>query len=218
MRILSCIRWSIVAAVLALLLAPAAVALTTGTQLVVVDGKSMTPTYDYGDIVLIGPPTEADFAPGHVVTVGLSSGAMYTHRVVSVTDGKAQLKGDGNAAEDPDLVTFDQLVGAVRGHIGSPLADVLAYAQTLPARISLAVLVLAFILLPLGRARGTDAGIDEAAPTAAPRDSEESESREAIQLSDSLAVFAPLTTDASSTPPPAPNPAATAPRKSVQQW
>ncbi|MEX8033177.1 signal peptidase I [Microbacterium sp. 20-116] len=151
MRILSFLRWSIVGALLALLIAPAAITLATGTQLVVVDGKSMTPTYEFGDLVLIGDPHPDDFQPGRVVTVGRPDGSMYTHRIQEITDGKALLKGDGNTAADPDTISYDQLVGAVRGHIGGPLAAVLAYVQTTPARISLAVLVLALLLLPLER-------------------------------------------------------------------
>lgn len=150
-RILSLLRWSIVGALLTLLIAPAAITLVTGTQLVVVDGKSMTPTYDFGDLVLIGSPTPEDFQPDHVVTVGRPDGSMYTHRIQEITDGKALLKGDGNTAADPDTITYDQLVGAVRGHIGSPLAPFLAYVQTTPARISLAVLILALIIFPLER-------------------------------------------------------------------
>lgn len=150
-RILSIIRWGAVTAVLTLLVAPAAIGLVTNTRLVEVDGRSMVPTYEFGDLVLIGAPTNADFAPDHVVTVGTPDGSMYTHRIISVTDGEAQLKGDGNDTQDPETVTYDQLVGAVRGHIGTPFASLLAYAQTLPARISLAVLVLALILLPLER-------------------------------------------------------------------
>ena len=205
MRTLSYIRWSIVAALLALLIAPAAVALTTGTQLVVVDGKSMTPTYDYGDIVLIGPPTEAYFAPDHVVTVGLPNGAMYTHRIVSITDGRAQLKGDGNVAEDPETITYNQIVGAVRGHIGSPLADILAYAQSLPARVSLAVLVLALILLPLTRQPRANAGKDNESAFPAPSPAQaELPVRES--LPDSLAtLFGSENTDVSPAhAPPAP--------------
>lgn len=193
MRILSSLRWSIVAALLVLLIAPAAVALFTGTQLVVVNGKSMTPTYDFGDIVLIGPPRESDFAPDHVVTVGRPDGDMYTHRIISISDGKAQLKGDGNAVEDPETVTFDQLVGAVRGHIGSPLADVLAYAQTLPARISLAVFVLALILLPLASRRGSHRdgnGEDTSTVDSAAEDDEPGPPTDG-----DLSIFAPAYTD-----------------------
>ncbi len=179
MRILSLLRWAVVSALLLLLVAPAAMTLFTGTRLVVVDGKSMTPTYEFGDFVLIGPATPDDFQPGHVVTVGRPNGAMYTHRIQDISDGKATLKGDGNTAADPDTVTYDQLVGAVRGHIGGPLAPVLAYAQTVPARISLAVLILALILLPLERrpasqtddegAEGETSGDEDTGP-ADPRD------------------------------------------------
>ncbi len=151
MRTLSFARWGIVGALLTLLIAPAAITLITGTQLVVVDGKSMAPTYQFGDLVLIGSPTPDDFLPDHVVTVGRPDGSMYTHRIQEISGGKALLKGDGNSAADPDTIAFDQLVGAVRGHIGGPLAAVLSYAQTTPARISLAVLILALVFLPLER-------------------------------------------------------------------
>lgn len=216
MRILSSLRWGVVAALLALLIAPAAVALVTGTQLVVVDGKSMTPTYQFGDIVLIGAPHPDDFAPDHVVTVGMPNGEMYTHRIISIDDGKAQLKGDGNTAEDPDTVTYDQLVGAVRGHIGGPLAGILAYAQTLPARVSLAVLVVALIMLPLSRQRRTvddEGDQDTPTPVAAEADAPD----EPPSSSDDLDIFLPVVPAASSdgeaaSPPPRRS------RRSLQQW
>lgn len=196
MRILSYLRWSAVAALLALLVAPAAVALVTGTQLVVVDGKSMTPTYEFGDIVLLGAPNPDDFAPGHVVTVGMPNGDMYTHRIVSIADGRAQLKGDGNSIEDPDTVTYDQLVGAVRGHIGGPLAGILAYAQTLPARVSLAVLVVALIMLPLSphrRSVDDEHDRDTSTPSVAEADTPDDHA----PSSDDLDIFLPVVPAAS---------------------
>jgi len=215
MRILSLIRWGVVAALLALLIAPATVALLTGTQLVVVNGKSMSPTYDFGDIVLIGPARESDFAPDHVVTVGRPNGEMYTHRIISISDGKAQLKGDGNAVEDPDTVTFDQLVGAVRGHIGSPLADVLAYAQSFPARISLAVFVLALVLLPLGSRRGSPRDQDdEHTPSIAHSPTDDTS---ALSTDDDLSIFTPADSDAS-TPHDSGDIGVRASRRNLQQW
>jgi len=216
MRILSALRWSVVAALLALLITPAAVALVTGTQLVVVDGKSMTPTYQFGDIVLIGAPHPDDFAPGHVVTVGMPNGDMYTHRIVSITDGRAQLKGDGNTAEDPDTVTYDQLVGAVRGHIGGPLAGILAYAQTLPARVSLAVLVVALILLPLSRhRRSADDEDDHVVSTRV--GAEPDILRDHASSSDDLDIFLPMVPAASGDDEPAVPPPPRS-RRRLQQW
>ena len=63
MRILSFLRWSIVGALLALLIAPAAITLATGTQLVVVDGKSMTPPTSSATLFSSATPTPTTFNP-----------------------------------------------------------------------------------------------------------------------------------------------------------
>ncbi|WP_022904109.1 MULTISPECIES: signal peptidase I [unclassified Curtobacterium] len=149
MRFLSYTRWFVVALIVATLLTPTAIALLSGAKLVVVDGKSMVPTYQYGDIILIEPATKQDFAPGHVVSVQRADGSIYTHRIKSVHDGTAVLKGDGNKVADPDTVTFNEVIGAVHGHIAQPLATVVAFVQSWPARICLGVTALALIMFPI---------------------------------------------------------------------
>ncbi len=52
-RIASALRWMVVAALLILLVVPAVITLIGGSRFVVVDGGSMRPTYQYGDVLLI---------------------------------------------------------------------------------------------------------------------------------------------------------------------
>jgi signal peptidase I len=150
MRFISAIRWFLVILLVALLIAPATWTLLTHQDIVKVDGKSMQPLYEVGDVILVGPPTKADFAPGHIITVRNDDGQLYTHRVVRIeNDGTAQLKGDGNAFEDPGTVSYSSVAGAVRHHINQPAAGAVLFSTTWPARISILVLLLGLTFAPL---------------------------------------------------------------------
>lgn len=148
-RTLSTARWAIVGLVLAMLIIPAAFTLISGLRIVEVDGRSMTPTYQLGDIVLIGQPTPADLHVGHIVTVKSADGSMYTHRIIGIRDGQLQLKGDGNKIADPTTISPRNVVGAVRGHLQQPAAHLVELIETLPMRISLAAIAIALTFLPL---------------------------------------------------------------------
>lgn len=152
MRIISTIRWILVAAFAILLVAPTAWSLATGQEFVQVTGESMTPTYQVGDVILISKPTTADFTEDTVVTVRNDDGDLYTHRIVSITGDEAQLKGDGNAFEDPSTITADDIVGVVRGHLGGIVGQMFLLLTTWPARISLLVLLLGLFFAPLSPA------------------------------------------------------------------
>lgn len=153
-RIASVLRWVLVAVILLLLTVPALVPLFGGARFVVVDGGSMRPTYDYGDVLLISEPTASDFHPGHVVTVRRSDGTLYTHRIKTIEHGQALLQGDGNSAPDPTLISSKEVVGAVRAHFTPPLSEAILIAQSWPGRISLTLILIAGVVLPLdGRQR-----------------------------------------------------------------
>jgi signal peptidase I len=146
-------RWVVVAALLALLVLPNALAFIARATPIEVDGLSMSPTYAIGDVVFISPATSADFVKGTVVTVRNKGGDMYTHRIVSVDGDKAQLKGDGNTYEDPTEIKFSDLAGAVRAHVGGLPGQVLNLLFKWPVRISFLVFILGLTFLPLGRSR-----------------------------------------------------------------
>ena len=152
-HVLSSIRWVVVGLLLAAMLTPAVYSALTHTQFISIEGASMAPTYEIGDLVVMAPPTPADFAPGHVVTVRSSDGSLYTHRIVSVDDGQATLKGDGNTSPDPRSIPFNDVVGAVVGHIGQPWATPMTLLLQWPVRIFVALFVIGLVILPLGTTR-----------------------------------------------------------------
>ncbi|WP_394685216.1 signal peptidase I [uncultured Microbacterium sp.] len=154
-RVLSSIRWVLVGLLLAAMLAPAVYSALTQTQFVSIEGASMAPTYEIGDLVVMAPPTPADFTPGHVVTVRSSDGSLYTHRIVSIDDAQATLKGDGNTSPDPHSVPFSDVVGAVVGHISQPWATPMALLLQWPVRIFVALFIIGLVVLPLGTSRET---------------------------------------------------------------
>jgi signal peptidase I len=161
MRIVNVIRWILVAALVVVLVLPVIWTIITKQDFVKVDGESMEPVYSIGDIILVGPASQSDFQPGHVLTVRNDSGQLYTHRVVSVdADGNAQLKGDGNSFEDPGTVTFASVAGAVRHHIDQPAASAFLLISTWPARISVLVLILGLMFAPLSPRSEDTTGTD----------------------------------------------------------
>lgn len=226
-RALSLTRWVVVGLVLAALVVPAAFTFVTGLRIVAVDGESMTPTYQMGDVVLIGAPAPDDLHTDQVVTVQSPDGSLYTHRVIKVDDdGMLQLKGDGNSVADPVPVNPDTVVGVVRGHLAQPAAGILQFVLTLPARISLALVAVALVFLPIRsgvfselRTRRTDDGA-AAGGASAPADSQDGEEAETAPAETSgPGEPAPAHSDATHTAPVATAsvPPAAITRRSVRQ-
>lgn len=167
MRTISIVRWIIVG-VLTLALAIPALAVSVGGRLIVeVDGESMTPTYQVGDVILVREPSASDLVVGNVVTAIDGNGDYYTHRILTVNDdGSVSLKGDGNSAADPGTVSLEQLRGVVEMHLGQPWAMLVIQLQQWPLRICLLAVILGFALLPLRSRRGRPVVAAAAAPTA----------------------------------------------------
>ena len=97
--------------------------LVTGTDvpLAIVEGYSMWPTYDNGDVLLIVGVEPLDLKVGDVIVYRKYDGTLVVHRVIdkSYIDGKwvFRTKGDNNPHPDPYPVWEDQVVGRVAGRL-----------------------------------------------------------------------------------------------------
>ncbi|WP_191089695.1 signal peptidase I [Nesterenkonia ebinurensis] len=142
----------------ALLLLPLAI-VPLDHRLVVVDGASMAPTYQVGDVILVGP-ADQDFEVGAVVTAR-GVGGLYTHRIVDVTeeDGQpvATTRGDANAYDDAAPLHPENVEGTVRFHTSQPWAGLIGITQSMPGRITLAALIAIVLLLPIRDREATTA-------------------------------------------------------------
>ncbi|WIE65684.1 S26 family signal peptidase [Curtobacterium sp. MCLR17_036] len=113
-RFESGIAW-LVALVAALLLAGAALFLTSGGRWFVVETPSMGEAAPVGTLVLDLPVDASTLRVGDVVSfqVPANPDVTYTHRVVSIDpDGGLHTRGDVNGATDPWTLTQDNVVGA----------------------------------------------------------------------------------------------------------
>jgi signal peptidase len=107
-------------------------ALGGNTELVVVHGNSMHPTYESGDLVLTRA-TE-DYSTGDVVAYGIAgSQARVIHRIVDDTSGGFSTQGDNRPSRDPWTPSAAAVTGRAVVHVprlgsmlvsfaGSPLA------------------------------------------------------------------------------------------------
>lgn len=164
----------VLAAVLLLVLAaPWAWRTATGDFYMTVQGRSMTPTYQVGDVLVVQEPDGDELTrAGQVVVAALGApGAdgtrMYVHRVVEpLPDGGAWLQGDGNDARDPRPVTQDEVLGTPRLVLAGPVAAGFRASQTVAGRLVLGAVALTLLLLPLrGRAgEPEEPGEDPATP------------------------------------------------------
>lgn len=141
--------------------------LTSGGSTLVVNGTSMVPTYELGDVVFldrVDDPGPEFWKAGEIVAVAFSESNpdtdQYIHRVESVLeDGRAVLKGDGNPKEDVSPVTLGQVVGVPIAVLHHPAADIYLFSQSWTGRITLfgagiLILILVEFFAKRGRTRG----------------------------------------------------------------
>ncbi len=121
-----------------------------GCQIYNVVSGSMEPDIPTGSLVYVQRAEAAKIARGDVIAFygENDTGAIITHRVVKnqVVSGQFITKGDANEKEDLSPVSYDRFIGEVSFHM-PVLGSVLAYVATLYGKITVAVLVLAAILL-----------------------------------------------------------------------
>ena len=86
-------------------------------KVIAIDGGSMSPTIDFGDMVVITHATNS-IPAGTVVTMSVD-GALVTHRLVADYNqgGKPQTKGDANEIADAFPSNSLGIVGIVRYRI-----------------------------------------------------------------------------------------------------
>ncbi|MFJ3384874.1 MULTISPECIES: S26 family signal peptidase [unclassified Curtobacterium] len=108
------LAWS-VAAVAAVLLTVAAVFLSSGGRMFVVETPSMGEAAPVGTLVLDLPVQASSLRVGDIVSFRVSEApdTTYTHRVIGIDgDGGIHTRGDVNGATDPWTLTQENLVGA----------------------------------------------------------------------------------------------------------
>lgn len=88
-----------------------------GNQIMVVLSGSMSPTFDTGSIVAVGPANFTEIKPNDIITFKNPEGLTVTHRVVEVKEGELFTKGDANDGRDTAPVTPDRLIGKVQYYV-----------------------------------------------------------------------------------------------------
>jgi signal peptidase I len=170
------VRVVVVAIVAVVLLVPILMPIVTGHRIIVVDGGSMAPTFDVGDVILTSAPTGDDLEVGRIVVVG-TPGTLYTHRVLEVdrtgAEPRARLKGDANEVPDPAWIRQGEVYAVYLSHVEGPAAAMIRSVTTPPGTLVLlavaVVLLLVGIRPPRTRSRhGSREPLNSAANSAAP--------------------------------------------------
>lgn len=130
--------------------------LTTGDFYLTVTGRSMSPTLEIGDLLVVRQPTGDELTRvGTIVVVTLNSGAegatRYVHRVVEPVEGGAWLRGDANDGRDPRPVSQDAVLGTPRAVLAGDAARAFEFVRSVPGRIVLGGVALGLLMLPVGR-------------------------------------------------------------------
>lgn len=145
---------------LVLLLLPFAWTMTSGDRFVTVTSGSMVPTFEVGDVVSVQQPRGDELSRvGEVVVASLDLGSgrsQYAHRVDSLTDEGAWLRGDANSNRDPQPITQDQVEGTPRFALSGFAARVFTYLQSIEGRLTVSALALVLFLIPVQKRRARD--------------------------------------------------------------
>jgi signal peptidase I len=145
------LRAAAISLIALVLVVPVLLPVVTGHRLIVVDGASMSPTFEIGDVLLTAAPTGDDLEVGRIVVVG-EPGALYTHRVLEVdrdgADVRARLQGDANTVPDPGWVHQREVFAVYETHVAGLPAVLLRGAITPPG--TLVLLAIAVVLLLIG--------------------------------------------------------------------
>ncbi len=146
---------ALAAVILVVLVAPMLAPLVTGHRLIVVDGGSMSPSFDVGDVLVTAAPTGDDLQLGAVLVIG-TQGSLYTHRVVEVDrEGgatRARMQGDANPVPDPGWVRQGDVHAVVLVALTGPTGHLVRLVTTVPGTIVLLVAAIVLLLTGAGDA------------------------------------------------------------------
>lgn len=160
MRIAQLAARTIAVLIALLLAAPVVWQVASRDFFMVVEGRSMEPTYAVGDVLVVQKPRGDELSRlGEIVIMEFAAGEaapsdqMYVHRVVEpLGGGQAWLQGDANAERDPVPVEQSRVLGTPRLELTGATAAVFSFSQSLVGRVVLAGAILLLLFVP-GRAR-----------------------------------------------------------------
>ncbi|WP_396453174.1 S24 family peptidase [Leucobacter aridicollis] len=143
-------------------------AAVSGDYYMTVTGVSMRPTYEVGDVLVVQAPAGDELAtPGTPVVVSFAAGDtsdQYVHRVETVTEDGAILKGDGNDISDPLPVTQEQVLGTPRFALQGTWATLFRVSELWAVRLIVgAVFLIALFAPSRRRVRQADPAVNGAA-------------------------------------------------------
>ncbi|GIN60623.1 hypothetical protein J27TS8_06160 [Robertmurraya siralis] len=119
-----------------------------GFHLLTVLTGSMDPKLSEGDLIIIHPYSTETPKVNDVVTYRNHNGTFVTHRIVGIVDNNGtslfQTKGDANNLVDQDLVSLEQIAGAVAFKI--PKLGLLLSSLKGPLGLILLTLTISFVL------------------------------------------------------------------------
>lgn len=153
MRAFDLARWVAFAALLLVLVVPAA-GLSVGNRLLVeVDPSISIAGYAIGDAAVARPATASDLTPGRVVAVTTASREVALRQIEWVqSSGRIRLEQAPLAAEEMRVVNPGRIVGVLEFHLRQPSAGWLLQSQKWPMRICVVVVIIGLALMPLGKA------------------------------------------------------------------
>jgi len=121
-------------------------ALGGSTELVVVHGTSMLPTYEPGDMVLTRKA--GDYASGEVVAYEVGGGARVIHRIVDRTADGFTTQGDNRSSTDPWTPSAEEITGraVVRvPHLGTVMTSLARSPLTMAMTAGIAAALATFV-------------------------------------------------------------------------
>lgn len=148
------LAWRVVAVItLAALILPFGWQSISRDYFMTVTGSSMFPTYAVGDVISVQPPTGHDLdRVGNIVVASKARGdkhRQYVHRVDTVLDHGAVLKGDNNSGPDPSPVDQSLVMGTPRFVLSGLAAHAFRFLQSWGGRGVLLALTLPAFIIPM---------------------------------------------------------------------
>lgn len=137
-RVFGMLGMVIILAVVIMMLPPVIMPMV-GVELYEVLTGSMEPEIPVGSLVSVSDTNASELSAGDIITYGgggLSKSAIVTHRVVEnhVDTGELITRGDANSANDPNPISYYQVIGKVSWHV-PVLGRVYGFFSTINGKI-----------------------------------------------------------------------------------